>query len=165
MSLVETAKPNGTLAWKLLHVWFQSRDCPLIHQLLNKLTNLEKNLPESMRDYLIGAEELQLNLTDVGENASDQMLRSVVLNGSPNSFASSVTVFKLSHEAKTLADPKQDLSKIDSDSCRGQNDQGTNSHFTKDVRCFKCGKIGHGQSECRASARVLRMWSKRPQGE
>ena len=64
---------------------------------------------ESMRDYLMRAEELQLNLTDVGENVSDQMLCSVVLKGLPNSFASFVTVFKFSHEDKTFADLKRDI--------------------------------------------------------
>ena len=40
LSLVKTAKPNGTQAWKLLQDGFKSRERPRIHQLLNKLTNL-----------------------------------------------------------------------------------------------------------------------------
>ena len=110
---------------------------------------------ESMRDYLIRAEELQLNLTDVGENVSDQMLCSVVLKGLPNSFARFVTVFKFSHESKTFADLKRDLLNFDSECCRGQPEQGTSSHFTKDVNCFKCGNLGHRQSECRAKVSVI----------
>ena len=86
---------------------------------------------ESMRDYLMEAEELQLTLIDVGENVSDQMLCSVVLKGLLNRFASFVTVFKFSHEAKTVADLKRDLSNFDSDSCRGQPEQETSSHFTR----------------------------------
>ena len=39
-----------------------------------------------MSEYLKRAEEFQLNLTDVGENLSDQMLCSVILKGFPNSF-------------------------------------------------------------------------------
>ena len=85
---------------------FKSREGPRIHQLLNKLTNIRLNSQESMRDYLMRAEKLQLNLTDVGENVSEQMLCSVVLKGLPNSFASFVTVFKFSHVAKTFADLK-----------------------------------------------------------
>ena len=110
---------------------------------------------KSMRDYLPRAEGLQLNLTDVGENVSDQMLCSVVLKSLPNSFASFVTVFKFSHDAKIFADLKRDLLNFDSDSCRGQPEQGTSSHFTKDVKGFKCGKIGHRQSECRAKLSVI----------
>ena len=106
LSFVKTVKPNGTQAWKLLQDCFKSREDPRIHQLWNKLTNLRLNSQESMRDYLMRAEKLQLNLTDVGENVSEQMLCSVVLKGLPNSFASFVTVFKFSHVAKTFADLK-----------------------------------------------------------
>ena len=77
LSLVKTAKPNGTQAWKLLQDCFKSRERPRIHQLLNKLTNLRMNSQESMSDCLMRVEELQLNLTDVGENVSGQMLCSV----------------------------------------------------------------------------------------
>ena len=155
LGLVKTAKPSGTQAWKLLQECFKSRERPRIHQHLNKLTNIKMYSQESMRDYLMRAEELQLNLTDVGENVSDRMLCSVVLKGLPNSFASFVTVFKFSHEAKTFADLKRDLLNSDSDSCRGQLEQGTSSHFTKDVKCFKCGKLGHRQNECRAKVSVI----------
>ena len=44
---------------------------------------------------------------------------------------------------------------FNSDSCRGQTDQGTFSHFTKRVKCLKCGKIGHRQSECSAKVSAI----------
>ena len=50
---------------------------PRSHQLLNKLTNIRMTSQESMRDYLMRTEEL--NLTNVEETVSDQMLCSVVL--------------------------------------------------------------------------------------
>ena len=79
LSLVKTAKPNGTQTWKHHR----------IHQLSNKLTNLRRNSQEIMPDYSMRAEELQLNVTDVEENVSDQMLFSVVLKDLPNRFEDS----------------------------------------------------------------------------
>ena len=74
LSSVKTAKPNGAQPWELLQECFKSRERPRIHHFLNKLTNLRMNSLESMLDYLIRAEKLQLNLIDVAETVSDQML-------------------------------------------------------------------------------------------
>ena len=68
---------------------------------------------------------------------------SVVLKRLPRKFAIFVTVFKSLPEVETFVDLKRDLLNFDSHSNRGQIDQGTNSHFTEDVKCFKYGKIGH----------------------
>ena len=131
---------------KVFQDCFKRRERPRIHQRLNKLPNPRMISQGSMRECSMSAEELQFKLTDVGENVSDQMLCSVVLKDLRNKFASFVTVFKFWHEARTFADLKRDLLDFDSDSCRGQTDQGTSSHFTEDVKCFKCGKIGRRQS-------------------
>ena len=135
---MRSAKPNGSLASKLLNDCFRSTKGPRIHQLLNKLTNLRLESQEKVRDYLIRAEELQLNLTDVGENISDQMLCSVVLKGLPSRFSSFITVlFKFATEAKSFADLKRDLLNFDSDTFTKPHDQGTSSHFNRDLKCFK----------------------------
>ena len=44
---------------------------------------------------------------------------------------------------------------FNSGSCRCQTDQGTSSHFTEYVKCFKCGKIGRRQSESRAKVSAI----------
>ena len=68
----------------------------------HKLTNLKLDSSESIRDYLVRAEELQLNLSEVNENVNDQMLCSVVLKGHPQQFANFVTVFKYWHALKSF---------------------------------------------------------------
>ena len=150
LSLIKCLKPNGTAAWRELQNYFKSKERPRIHQLLNKLTNLKLDSSESIRDYLVRAEELQLNLSEVNENVSDQMLCSVVLKGLPQQFANFVTVFKFSHELKSFLDLKRDLLNFDSESNLKGTDQGSSSHFSKDVKCFKCGKFGYKQAQCRS---------------
>ena len=86
MSLVKTAKPNGSHAGKLLQDCFKNLERPRNHQLLNTLTNFGMKSQENMRDCLRRAKELQLNLIDVGEIVSDQMLCSVVLKVMRNRF-------------------------------------------------------------------------------
>ena len=71
LSLVKTAKPNGTQSWELLQDCFKSRECPRIHELLNKLTNIRTTSQECLRYNLKRAEELKLYLINVGENVSD----------------------------------------------------------------------------------------------
>ena len=150
LSLIKCLKPNGTAAWRELQNCFKSKGRPRIHQLLNKLTNLKLVSSERIRDYLVRAEELELNLSEVNENVSDQMLCSVVLKGLPQQFAKFVTVFKFSHELKFFLDLKRDLLNFDSESNLKGTDEGSSSHFSKDVKCFKCGKFGHKQAQCRS---------------
>ena len=109
---------------------------------MNKLTNLELDSSEKIRDYLVRAEEHQLYVSDVNENVSDQMVCSVVLNGLPQQFSNVVTVSKYSHEPKSFLEVKRDLFNIDSESNLKSTDQGSSSHFSKDVKCFKRGKFG-----------------------
>ena len=90
-------KPNETATWRELD-FFKSKEKPRIHQRLNKLINLKRDASERIRDYLVSAEELQLNVSEVNENVSDQMFCSVVLRGFPQQLANFVIVLKFSHE-------------------------------------------------------------------
>ena len=82
------------------------------------------------------------------------MLSSVVLKGLPQHFTSFATVFKYSHELKSFLDLKRDLVNVDSESLKilkpKSTDQGSGLHSSKDMKCFKCGKIGHKQAQCRS---------------
>ena len=148
--LIKCLKPNGTAAWRELQNYFKSKERPRFHQLLNRLTNLKLDSSESIRDYLVRAEELQLNLSEVNENVSDQMLCSVVFKGLRQQFANFVTVSKYSHELKSFLDLKRNLLNFDSESNLKCTDQCSSSHFKKDVKCFKCGKFGHKQAQFRS---------------
>ena len=79
--LVRSCKGDGMSAWKCLHDHFKSGERPRIQQLLKNLTNLKHSAGESIANSLIRAEDLKLNLSEVGESTSEQMMCSVVLRG------------------------------------------------------------------------------------
>ena len=45
---------------------------------------------------------------------------------------------------------KRDLLNFYSESNLKGTDQGFSSHFSKDLKCFKCRKFGHKQGQCRS---------------
>ena len=150
LSLIKCLKPNSTAASREFQNYFKSRERPRIHQLLNKLTNLNFDSSESICDCLVRTEELQLNLSEVNKNVSDRMFCLIVLKCLPQQIANFVTVFKFSHELKSFLDLKRDLLNFDSESNLKGTDQGSSSHLSKDVKCFKCGKFGLKQAQCRS---------------
>ena len=111
---------------------------------------MKLNSSESIRDCLVSADELQLNLSDVNGIKFDPMLCSVVLKGLPQQFANFDTVFKYSHELKTFRNLKKDLLNCDSDSILKSTGKGSSSQFSEAVKCFKCGKFDHKQAQCRS---------------
>ena len=116
---------------------------------------------ESIRDYLVRDEELQLNLSKMNGNVSDQMLCPVVLEGLPQQFENFVTVFEYSHELNSFLDLKRVLLNFDSESNLKSMNQCSSSHFCKDLKCFKCGKFGHKQAQMSVENccdRFLRIW-------
>ena len=51
LSLVKTAKPNSTQAWKLLQDCFKSHERPRIYHFLTELLNLKLNSQESLHAF------------------------------------------------------------------------------------------------------------------
>jgi len=109
LKIIRSEKPNGAKAWKRLCEHFKSSERPRVHQLLHSLTNLRLKSTESVNDYLTRAEDLQLDLANVNESVSEQMLCSVVLKGLPKEYDNFSTIFKFSTEQKGFNVLKRDL--------------------------------------------------------
>ena len=107
--MIRAHKGDGTKAWKVLHDHFKSGERPRIQNLLQRLTNLKLEGSESVPSYLIRAEDMKLNLSEVGEAISDQMMCSVVLKGLPREYDSFVTVVNYGHSVKDFQTVKRDL--------------------------------------------------------
>jgi hypothetical protein len=147
--LVRSCKGDGTKAWKVLNDHFRSGERPRIQQLLHALTNLKLMSSETVPAYLIRAEDLKLNLSEVGEVISDQMMCSVVLRGLPKDYESFVTVVNYGSTAKEFTALKIDLINFASDR-KPENVQTAffGGQTATGPKCFTCKKPGHFKVDC-----------------
>jgi hypothetical protein len=147
-------KPNGMAAWKALVQQFKSSERPRIHATMGKLTSLRMTTGETITEYLTRAEDLQIDLRDVGEHVSDSMFEAMVLKGLPHEFEGIITV--LNHgEKKQYEQMKQELINF-SNTRLGDTRHvgGLYSGGKNTPKCFGCGKMGHRQADCRGGQRA-----------
>lgn len=105
---IRSHKPNGLAAWKALKQYYKSSERPRIHATMAKLTSIQMTSGESISDYLTRAEDLQMDLTDVGEQISESLFVAMILKGLTRDYDAIVTL--LTHgEKKSLDEMKQDL--------------------------------------------------------
>jgi len=166
--MLRSYKGDGKAAWKALCDRFKSLERPRIQKLLTKLLNLKMEANESVIDYLLRAEELQLNSSEAKEAVTEEMLISAVLRGLPREYDNLATIVKFGNQVKTFEILKRDLVNFAS-SLRSESKGpggafqsslrqlkchscGRNVHKAKDCRsrnCFKCNSPGHIAKDCR----------------
>ena len=96
------------------------------------------------------AEDLKLNLTEVGESFSDRMMCSLVLKGLSKEFDSFVTVVNYGGSVKDFSSLKRDLINFASD--RKVDVTASSLHVGQSsvsgMKCFQCKKPGHKKADC-----------------
>ena len=65
---------------------------------MTRLTGIKMESNEAVTDYLIRAEEMQMDLHEVGEHMSDSMFKAIVLKGLPREYDNIVTLFNHDEE-------------------------------------------------------------------
>ena len=156
--LIRVCKGDGTKAWKVLNEHFRSAERPRVQHLLQSLTNLKLMPGESVTDYLIRAEDIKLNLGEVGEPVSDQMMCSVVLKGLTKEYDSFVTVVNYGSVVKEFANIKRDLINYASDRMKECGENVTalfGGHSGTEMRCFLCKQIGHKKTDCPQKTQIV----------
>jgi transposase InsO family protein len=151
---IRSYKPNGTAAWKALVQHFKSSERPRIHATMTKLTSIRMAQGETITDYLTRAEDLQMDLKEVGEEVSDSMFVAMVLKGLPHEYDAIITLLNYG-EKKTFDELKQDLINFANTKSGGEtrNAGAFHSHTKQAMKCHGCGKMGHKQADCRSGPR------------
>ena len=106
---------------------------------------MKKNSNETVIDYLTRAEEIQYNLEQVNEEATE-MLILIILKELPKQFETFSTIAKFSRDEKNLDDLKRDLVNFDSERQVIEKEHAFNS---ENRVCFKCHKRGHVSKQYR----------------
>ena len=147
-------KPDGCAAWRALCEQFKSTERPRVQRTMKKLMSHRMEVNETISDYLLRAEELQMDLREVEEAVSDQMYTAIILQGLPSEYDSIVTLLNFG-ERKTYDTIKHDLINFAANraSAATQKSSALQSGTVKrsSGNCFNCGKPEHRQSECRSS--------------
>lgn len=147
---IRAHKPNGTAAWKALVQQFKSSERPRIQKTMTKLTGLKMEQGETISDYLIRGEELQMDLQEVGESVSDAMFKAIVLKGLSRDYDNIVTLMNHGEE-KGYPDIKQNL--INFANNKSGNSSASAFMSGKNFKCNNCNKAGHKEADCRQPRR------------
>jgi hypothetical protein len=145
---VRAHKGNGAAAWKRMQQHYKSTERPRIHKTIAKLTSLKMEHNETMSDYLTRAEDMQMDLEEVGEAMSKTMFTSVVLKGLSRDYENLVTVINYG-DKKDFDTMKQDLLNF----ANSKPAPATSAFHSaggkpNNLKCFNCKKIGHRQADC-----------------
>ena len=81
--LIKRDKPDGSAAWNRLQSYFKSTERPRVQRMLNEISNLKLEASESIKDYILRSENLQMNLQEAGEGISEKMMIAMLLKRLP----------------------------------------------------------------------------------
>ena len=160
LSLVmRDGKDDGRKSLKILREHYIGSGKPRIIVLYTTLTTLQKDMKESIIDYVIRAETASNSLKEAGEVISDSLLISMVLKGLPTDYKSFVVLITQSDKVLTFQEFKRSLRNFEEtfdekhyDCNSKQNDDSIlniKSMSISKVICYKCKREGHKVHECR----------------
>ena len=100
--VMHDGRDDGRKSLKILREHYAGSGKPRIIVLYTTLTSLQKNVSESVTDYIIRAETAASSLKAAGEVISDGLLISMVLKGLPPEYKSFVVIITQSDKVLTF---------------------------------------------------------------
>ena len=108
----------------------------------------QDEVERAVTDYLIRAEEMQMDLLEMDKHMSDAMLKAIVLKGLPREYDNIVTLFNHGEEKEYQA-VKLDLVNFANNRSGGGENSALMSGGGNKPKCSNCKRSGHTNADCR----------------
>ena len=156
--VIRDGKDDGKKSLAILVEHYLGKSKPRIISLYGELASMKMLPNESVTDYIIRGETAATSLKTAGEIISDSLLVAMCLKGLPSSYNSFATViaqkddkmdfikFKCALRSFEETENSRNKMTIDDNVMNMQSSKSSNQ-----ITCYKCGKTGHRQFECRSN--------------
>lgn len=146
--------------WNKLHSVYEQRSSTSLHILQSRFFQYKYEEGSDMATFLAKLQELTAQLKDAGEEVSEKFMITKVLMSLPSSLSHFVSAWESVEPtrqtydelvARLLVEQERLKSKVnESESVALYSGQNTVKNNNREVKCFKCGRIGHFMSQCKS---------------
>ena len=147
---------DGAKAWSMLQKKFCNLDKSTVRGLMAQLSQMKMSSGETMQEYIIRGQELATRVRLSGENLSDSLLNTMVLNGLPASYKQ-FTVQESFEPSKDFGQLRDRLVTFCTAKSSARDEQPHIAMASTHPRvsmpkpkgsCFVCGNPGHFARQC-----------------
>lgn len=147
--------------WRKLHSVYEQKTETSVHIIQQRFFQYKFERGIDMSVFLSKIQEIQNQLKQMGEEISDKFVITKVLMSLPDEYKHFVSAWESAPDDKQTFDNLVARLLIEEERVKGKNEEAQqaspSAFFVKNkrtVKCFKCGKNGHYQTECKSTNKM-----------
>lgn len=148
--------------WKKLRSVYEQKSETSVHIVQQRLFQYKYENGIEMSLFLSKIQEMQHQLKQMGEEISDKLIITKILMALPDEYKHFISAWESAPDSKQTIDnlvarllvEEQRVKEKGEASQASQHNSSSSAFVVKDkrtVKCFKCNKLGHFQSECKSN--------------
>lgn len=144
--------------WRKLHSVYEQKTETSIHIIQQRFFQFKFETGTEMSMFLSKIQELQNQLKQMGEEISDKFVITKVLMSLPDEYKHFISAWESAPDDKQTMDNLVARLLIEEERVKEKGEHSTPSGSSafvvkdkKNIKCFKCNKNGHFQSECKSN--------------